>query len=730
VESVYPPGPKNVPADFTKPSMRYRWKVVFVLGSLLLTLALYLALIAVSGWGFYQLLTLPWPPRLNLGVLFVRSLGMFCAGLLFLYLFKGLFKRQGAQRDGLVEITGQDQPDVFAFVRQLCVETGAPLPQRIYVSHEVNACVFYPSSLLSLIIPGQKNLLIGLGLVQTLNLTELKAVLAHELGHFSQSSMRLGNYVYVANKVLADIVYGRDFFDRFLSDMKSWDPRVAIFANVFLALLGYVRLVFEMIFKGLNLLNLSLSREMEFNADRFAVKVAGSDAVGQVLERCNYADEAWAQLEAELWAAGDHRLYSKDIFAHFEGAARELGRRRKDPNWGIRPSAKGPQAFIFSAGKDHAAIPEMWSTHPANDERERHAKEIYLPAETDSRSAWLLFRSPEALREAVSRSFYETVQHVKEPFALTDAQQVQHFLNDEYAEMTYAEKYAGFYDDRFLELKDLHCLPTQVSYLSGSEAVEDIEAIHASMTDWMSSHRRRQEEEVRLERLLDGAKTPAEPTIEFRGQAQPIHDVPMLLNQVQGELENDRQVRTEADARTYLAHKFLAQEVGCAAEFEQRYQFHVQIQDLHQKITEASQIAGEVLHFADDCNGEMSEEAFGETLEGLREAVSRLNEVSMTSTRFRIPALKNITQGPFLSEFLTLGELMDDLRARDGCIEGEWIDELLARLAEVADKLQRLHFKSLGAILGLQETIVRKWGEKPTTNADSRPAATAKRPWH
>ena len=730
MESVYPPGPKNVPADFTKPSMRYRWKVIFVLGSLLLTLALYLALIAVSAWGFYQLLMLPWPARFHLGVIFVRTLGMFCAGLLFLYLFKGLFKRQGGQRDGLVEITGQDQPDVFAFVRQLCVETGAPLPERIFVSHEVNACVFYPSSLLSLIIPGQKNLLIGLGLVQTLDLTELKAVLAHELGHFSQSSMRLGNYVYVANKVLADIVYGRDFFDHFLSDMKTWDPRVAIFANVFLGLLGYVRLLFEMIFKGLNLLNLSLSRQMEFNADRFAVKVAGSDAVGQVLERCNYADEAWAQLEAELWAAGDHRLYSKDIFAHFEGAARELGRRRKDPNWGIRPSTKGPGAFIFSAGKDHAAIPEMWSTHPANDERERHAKEIYLPAETDSRSAWLLFRSPEALREAVSRSFYETVQHVKEPFALTDAQQVQHFLNDEYAEMTYAEKYAGFYDDRFLELKDLHCLPTQVRYLSGSEAVEDIEAIHASMTDWMSSHRRRKEEEDRLERLLDGAKTPVEPTIDFRGQAQPIHDVPMLLNQVQGELENDRQVRTDADARTYLAHKFLAQEVGCAAEFEQRYQFHVQIQDLHQKITEASQIAGEVLHFADDCNGEMSEEAFGETMEGLREAVSRLNEVSMTSTRFRIPALKNITQGPYLSEFLTLGELMDDLRARDGCIEGEWIDELLARLAEVADKLQRLHFKSLGAILALQETIVRQWREQPDTSAKPRPAATAKRPWH
>jgi hypothetical protein len=73
---------------------------------------------------------------------------------------------------------------------------------------------------------------------------------------------------------------------------------------------------------------------------------------------------------------------------------------------------------------------------------------------------------------------------------------------------------------------------------------------------------------------------------------------------------------------------------------------------------------------------------------------------------------------------------MDDLRARDGCIEGEWIDELLARLAEVADKLQRLYFKSLGAILALQEAIVRQWREQPDTSAKPPLAATAKRPWH
>ena len=86
-------------------------------------------------------------------------------------------------------------------------------------------------------------------------------------------------------------------------------------------------------------------------------------------------------------------------------------------------------------------------------------------------------------------------------------------------------------------------------------------------------------------------------------------------------------------------------------------------------------------------------------------------------------------QSQTLKEYIQKGfAMLDDLRAREGCIEGEWIDELLARLAEVADKLQRLHFKSLGAILALQETIVRQWRDQPKTSAKPRPTATAKRP--
>jgi hypothetical protein len=81
--------------------------------------------------------------------------------------------------DFLVEVREVDQPALFAFLRRLCEELKAPFPDRVYLSPEVNAAMFARTSIVSL-FSARRNLLIGLGLVNVLNLTGFKAVLAHE----------------------------------------------------------------------------------------------------------------------------------------------------------------------------------------------------------------------------------------------------------------------------------------------------------------------------------------------------------------------------------------------------------------------------------------------------------------------------------------------------------------------------------------------------------------------
>ena len=189
----------------------------------------------------------------------------------FLFLLKGLFKGRHVDTARYLPVSEPDHPALFAFLRQLCGDTGAPFPRQVFVDAEVNAAVFYDSSLLSLVLPVRKNLLIGLGLVNVLDLSEFKAVLAHEFGHFSQSSMKVGSYVYTANRVIADMVYGRDAWDNLLRDWQNGFPP----GHLRLGPRGVVwvlRKGLAGIFRVLNFANLALSRQMEFNADLVAVQ--------------------------------------------------------------------------------------------------------------------------------------------------------------------------------------------------------------------------------------------------------------------------------------------------------------------------------------------------------------------------------------------------------------------------------------------------------------------------
>ena len=68
-----------------------------------------------------------------------------------------------------------------------------------------------------------------MGLVNVLTLSEFKAVLAHEFGHFSQNSMKLHRYVYTANRIIADMVIGRDWLDNLLDRCKQREDALAAF---------------------------------------------------------------------------------------------------------------------------------------------------------------------------------------------------------------------------------------------------------------------------------------------------------------------------------------------------------------------------------------------------------------------------------------------------------------------------------------------------------------------
>src|SRR5262249_5089626 len=156
------------------------------------------------------------------------------------------------------------------------------------------------------------------------------------------------------NRILTDMVYGRDAWDNLLRDWQNSDWQLAIFGWGLGGVVWGLRKVLSGIFRVINLGNLALSRQMEFNADLVAVRVTGSDALIHALSKLDFASQTLLQACKDLQDASDHRLYSADLFYHQTKAGPFVRALRKDPRLGMTPELPADpagRAQVFKPGE-------------------------------------------------------------------------------------------------------------------------------------------------------------------------------------------------------------------------------------------------------------------------------------------------------------------------------------------------------------------------------------------
>ncbi len=277
---LYPASPTNIPAGLTQAKNSYKRQAWLAMAGLLCFMVFYLALLACFG-----LITYNGALAIKAGNADLWQIIIFISSfLLTVFMIKALFSVRKSGDPGGVEVTQADEPKLFEFLYSLADEVGAPKPYRVFVTPEVNAAVFYDLSLMNLVFPSKKNLIIGLGLVNVLNLGELKSVLAHEFGHFSQGSMMVGRWVYIAQQIIAHMVATRDWLDSIVRFISSIDLRVAWLGWILSLVIWSIRSLMDTLFGLVVIAERALSREMEFNADLVAVSVTGSDALVNALQ--------------------------------------------------------------------------------------------------------------------------------------------------------------------------------------------------------------------------------------------------------------------------------------------------------------------------------------------------------------------------------------------------------------------------------------------------------------
>lgn len=706
--AVYPPSPAGVPADFTAPTLRYRALVIATLVSIALFLAAYAALLAGSGWLVWVGFTYDFGSgRAGLW----GHAGAIAGGIMLLaFLGKGLFKRRTRDRSGFIEITRDDEPVLFGFLDRLIAETGAPTPRRVYLSADVNAAVFYDSSFLSLFLPVRKNLVIGLGLVNMLSLSELKAVLAHELGHFSQRSMRLGSYVYVANHALVDMIYARDGWDELLERWSGLDIRISWIAWLIRAVVWVLRHVLGLLFRVINIAHAALSRDMEFAADRIAVSVTGSDAICHALLRAGFADVCLDQTLEDLSLAREKHLHTRDIFHHQERAAEYLRIRAKKPDWGVAPALPadpGATTTVFPPGS--GSHPSMWSSHPPNAEREASAKARYIRSVLDQRPAWVLFREPEAVRRRVTEHVLR--RQIGDLATLSEPEAVQRIIDEEREESFHDPRYRDVYEGRWLEPADLDGALAAARAEAEASAGE-LGTAHAALLGpaFQATAERRQrlaDDRRELFRQLAGDRAPA--AVTFRGETRDAGELPAVLEEIGREWSELDRWLGDFDQRVLEVHVRMAAALGgeALAELEARYRFQATVQAMARRLDQAREAMDPVLELLSS-DADKTREDMERVLERFMATREVLAEILAEAAGVVVPAMSNVEPGAVLRPLLLDGRLVspeDDVRL----LTGEWLGAVMNQCGEVRSRLERFIRKGVSGILREQEATFARW---------------------
>jgi len=557
MKNIYPANPLKVPPNISKTKNSYQRQAILAMLGLSLFVTLYFTITSWFIWTAYRLFT---ASNIDFNGLVVGLLSSFLA----VFMVKPLLRVRPGGKSNSLEISAKDEPELFKFIYRLADEAKAPRPHKVFLSANVNAAVFYDISILNLFFSSKKNLEIGLGLVNVLTLGELKAVLAHEFGHFAQRSMKVDHWVYITYQIVSHIVSERDSLDRFLKKLStSFDIRFAWIGWLLSLIIWSIRSLLETAFFWLLIAQRALSREMEFQADLVAVSLTGSDALIHALYKLHVADYAWERsLNFASAEMNSDRLVT-DLFTIQTHTIEKIRTILNDPGYGNVPPIpeNNPESHRLFANAI-AESPQMWATHPSNVDRERNAKRIYVANTLDNRSAWTLFNQSQEIRRKMSKHLIQLVSPSQEAKWVNIKDSIEQ-LNLRYARLYLDPAYRGNYLGRSVvqyatTTKDLYESLSQEDDLAQSLA----SLYPESLTEDLERLKVLENEKASLRALQVGYVKAPDGIIKHRGQTIARQDLPSAIAKVNVELRVVREQILSHDRLCRTTHRAIAIKMG------------------------------------------------------------------------------------------------------------------------------------------------------------------------
>jgi Zn-dependent protease with chaperone function len=293
--------------------------------------------------------------------------------------FKAMFARTGGAGYGK-EKDREDCPKLFNAIDEVAHRVDTEAPEEVYLSPGNDFCVHQEGRGPFGVFGSRKRVLtIGLCVMDCLSVAELKAILAHELAHFSH----------------ADTYWNRFLFQVTLSLRTAMREMartggVLTYGNPFYWF-------FWLYSKSYSLLSAGFSRSREYLADRMACTLYGSDVFTEALRKvCTEG----AYFEMTIYQNIARLLRQKKAFVNMYLAF------RKHRDEGLSESERRKLHRKLLADE-----PSMFASHPTFQERLTAAGCLPRAATVESTRALELFEKPEEVEKEMTDFLTEVVDN-------------------------------------------------------------------------------------------------------------------------------------------------------------------------------------------------------------------------------------------------------------------------------------------------------------------------------
>jgi Zn-dependent protease with chaperone function len=164
-------------------------------------------------------------------------------------------------------IQPDQHPELFAELSAIAKATGQELPQEVYLTPEVNAWVAQRGGTMGF---GSRRVMgLGVPLMALLTVSQFRAVLAHEFGHYSGGDTKLGPWIYKTRAAIGRTLFHLEGAESVFLFLFKW------YGNLFLRV------------------TLAISRAQEYAADRLGARIGGAKALIDGLKQVHVGALAW-----------------------------------------------------------------------------------------------------------------------------------------------------------------------------------------------------------------------------------------------------------------------------------------------------------------------------------------------------------------------------------------------------------------------------------------------------